>query len=408
MTKWARFPLAEVAPVAPATHFFGQDDVVWQLGLDQIESHTGRVLAKLRRPMAEAGSSTFAFDESNILYSKLRPYLNKVVLPDEPGIATSELIPLRPRLDVVVPAYLAYYLRSSQFVSFASQFVTGAKMPRVILSKFRGHHVPLPPLSEQRRIVDILDQADHLRRLRAEAKANADRILPALFLKMFGDPDTNPMGWPSRTLGDVVLSTHYGTSVRPNTNRSGIPVVRMNNIRASGELDLRDIKFVALDERDVQRYRLEPGDILFNRTNSEYLVGKTGIWADVDLSAVAASYIIRVRVDRSMALPEFVWALMNSASMKALLPRRARRASGMANINATELRELPAVLPPLHRQSEFAAAAIRLRRLVCHQRRSLDAMDRLFRHLTAAAFSGALTTSWRKSRTGGEAVAAAE
>ena len=308
------------------------------------------------------------------------------------------LAAIRARADRIEQEYLRFFFNYQEDVlAWRGQRSTFAAIGR---RDIEGLEVPLPPLSEQRQIVALLDQAERLRRLRTDADTNADRILPVLFLKMFGDPDTNPMGWPSGTLGDVVLSTHYGTSARPNTNRAGVPVLRMNNIRASGELDLRDIKFVDLDERDVQRYRLEPGDILFNRTNSEYLVGKTGMWEDGGRSAVVASYIIRVRVDRSKALPEFVWALMNSRSMKTLLPRRARRAAGMANINATEFRGLPVLLPPLHRQSEFVALAIRLRRLVCHQRRSLAAMDRLFRHLMAAAFSGALTAAWRNSRAG--------
>lgn len=198
--KWGAAPLEVVAPAQASDLRFGPDEVVWHLTLDQVEAHTGRILEKLRRPFAEAGTSTFVFDDRNVLYSKLRPYLNKVVCPTEPGVATTELVPLRPDPRILDRNFLAYYLRSQRFLAFASSTVAGVKMPRVIMSKLREHEVPLPPISEQRRIVEILDQADALRKKRAEADAKAARILPALFYKMFGDPATNPKGWPMKAL----------------------------------------------------------------------------------------------------------------------------------------------------------------------------------------------------------------
>ena len=207
MMGWPRFALRELAPAIPSRSTPDPSDAVWHLGLDQIESHTGIVLTKNRGPVSEAGNSTFPFDRSHVLYSKLRPYLNKVVIPDEPGIATTELIPLQPRPHLVSREFLAYYLRSPVFLAYASQYVTGAKMPRVILDRFWTHEIALPPLTEQRRIVEILDQADRIRRLRTEADVKAERILPALFIKMFGDPGTNPMGWDVKPFRDILMES---------------------------------------------------------------------------------------------------------------------------------------------------------------------------------------------------------
>ena len=185
---WPRYSLREVAPAIPSRNSLDPDDAVWHLGLDQIEGHTGVVLGKHRAPASDAGNSTFHFDQSHVLYSKLRPYLNKVVVPDEPGIATTELIPLKPHPHLVCREFLAYYLRSPEFLAYASQYVTGAKMPRVIIDRFWAHEISLPPLSEQHRIVEILDQAHRLRRLRADAETKADRILPALLVHALGSP----------------------------------------------------------------------------------------------------------------------------------------------------------------------------------------------------------------------------
>ena len=390
---WPRYPLREVAPAVPSRYSPDSADAVWHLGLNQIESHTGIVLSKHRAPISAAGSSTHYFDQSHVLYSKLRPYLNKVVVPDEPGIATTELIPLKPRPNLVCRKFLAYYLRSPGFLAYASQYVTGAKMPRVILDRFWAHEISLPPLSEQRRIVDILDQADRLRRFRAEADAKAARILIALFIKMFGDPTTNPMGWPIAPLGDAIAETNYGTSERANTDGIGVPVLRMNNISVAGEIEMDDLKFVDLDRTELNRHLLQRGDILFNRTNSIALVGKTGLWEESELQAVAASYLIRVRVDVDKLLPPYVWAMMQTTFMKSMLASRARRAVGMANINATELRRLPALFPPLELQEDFATLSASIRRLNVHRLRSFATNERISRNLLDRAFSGPLTTS---------------
>ena len=144
MMEWPRYALRELAPAIPSRSTPDPGNAIWHLGLDQIESHTGTVLTKNRGPVSEAGNSTFSFDRTHVLYSKLRPYLNKVVVPEEPGIATTELIPLQPRPHLVSREFLAYYLRSPVFLSYASQYVTGAKMPRVILDRFWAHEIALP------------------------------------------------------------------------------------------------------------------------------------------------------------------------------------------------------------------------------------------------------------------------
>ena len=391
--EWPRYTLREVAPASPTRDTFDTDDTVWHLGLDQIEGHTGVVLGKHRAPVSDGGNSTFHFDQSHVLYSKLRPYLNKVVVPDEPGIATTELIPLKPHPHLVCREFLAHYLRSPAFLSYASQYVTGAKMPRVILDQFWSHEIALPPLSEQRRIVEILDQLDCLRRLRGAADTKANRILPAVFLKTFGDPATNPMKWRTAPLGDAILETQYGTSRRANANGQGTLLLRMNNISSSGEIDLTDVKYVDLEPSECERHLLRTGDILFNRTNSVDLVGKTGLWKRSELSVVAASYLIRIRVDPGQLVPSYAWALMNTAHMKNVLATTARRAVGMANINATELRRLPWMFPPLQLQEDFATVADSIRRLKEARYRSLDATNQMFHNVLNRALSGTLTAS---------------
>jgi type I restriction enzyme S subunit len=307
-----------------------------------------------------------------------------------------DLKALSPTIDSLSNEYLAYFLQARSRRVLRHCVKRGPTVHSVDVEKLSQIPVPLPPLSEQRRIVEILDQADALRKKRAEADAKAERILSALFYKMFGDPATNPMGWPTGTLDKIIIETKYGTSARAANNGHGIAVIRMNNITSAGTLDLTDLKYVELDENEEQTLRLEPGDILFNRTNSRELVGKTALW-DAAIAAVPASYLIRVRVDQEKVFPEYVWAYMNSRYIKNVLFERARRAIGMANINAQELRGLPFMKPSKERQEEFVRGLSSIEPIIQRQHSSRERMHILFSALLSQAFSGELTAKWRET-----------
>ena len=213
--------------------------------------------------------------------------------------------------------------------------------------------IPLPPLDEQRQIVNILNRAARIESLRTRAAERLREFVPALFVKMFGDPVENPMAWPTEPLGDCCRQTQYGTSKKANDRGKGMPVLRMGNVTYDGELDHTDLKHVELSDAEVTKHGLRSGDILFNRTNSRELVGKTAVW-DGRFPAVAASYFVRLRLDESRVAPTYIWAAMNSAGMKRRLFTMARGAIGQANINATELRSIQLPVPPLDLQRRYA------------------------------------------------------
>lgn len=131
------------------------------LNLDAVQSNTGAILFK-NKVLADQiqGGSIITFSEHNVLYSKLRPYLNKVVLPDEPGFGTSELVPLLPNASILTREYLAWMLRSESFVTMISNAVAGTKMPRVTMDTFWKFNIPLPPVELQNQFADFVRQVD--------------------------------------------------------------------------------------------------------------------------------------------------------------------------------------------------------------------------------------------------------
>jgi restriction endonuclease S subunit len=141
------------------------DQQVWSLSLDQIESDTGNLKNKVMVEFKNLGSSTYFFEPPVILYSKLRPYLNKVFMPTDCGYATTELVPLYCNEKKVLPIYLLAVLRSKKFVEFANTNSGGAKMPRVIMDKFWDYEFAVPSIQQQQKFADfftsILNQKRH-------------------------------------------------------------------------------------------------------------------------------------------------------------------------------------------------------------------------------------------------------
>jgi len=260
---------------------------------------------------------------------------------------------IRANQDKCLPEFLGHYLKSSRFRKWTSES-QGANIKNIRKSGLEGFEIPLPPLAEQRRIVDILTRAVGIVRLRREAEKKAAELISALFLDMFADPATNPKGWSMKTVGDVIESADYGSSTKASEDGSGLPIIRMGNVDYAGTLNLADLKFVNLLDSEAEKYRLRNGDILFNRTNSKELVGKTGLWGN-ERDAVVASYFIRLRVDRNKLHPSYLWAFMNSRHMKRVLFDTARGAIGQANINSKEIKAFPIAVPPLHLQQKYAA-----------------------------------------------------
>lgn len=159
---WARKKMNDVAPTVSYKGDFNENKI-WLLNLDMVESDTGNIIMYNYVSKDQIGNSTCTFDTTNVLYSKLRPYLNKVVIPNEIGYATSEMIPLQPIKKIINRYYLTYMLRNKSFVVYISEKVSGAKMPRVTMNDFKDFKVPIPPIELQNQFAKFVNQIDKLK-----------------------------------------------------------------------------------------------------------------------------------------------------------------------------------------------------------------------------------------------------
>ena len=167
---------------------------------------------------------------------------------------------------------------------------------------------------------------------------------------MFGTYPNNPMKWETGRIRDIVEDVRYGSS-RPAVEGGKYPYLRMNNITYGGELDLTDTKHIDVPESELEKCTVRRGDVLFNRTNSKELVGKTCVY-NRDEMMVLAGFVIRVRVTERV-LPEFLSAFLNTDFSKQMLLGMCKAAIGQANINAQELQDIGLYLPPVELQYQF-------------------------------------------------------
>ena len=156
--KW---PVQKLIEVAPESNAVLQDsERVWLLNLDMIEEQTGKIIHKNVVNKSEVGSSTTTFNSEMVLYSKLRPYLNKVVVPDDEGYATTELVTLKPNKTYLNKYFLATLLRCNDFVKYAVNLSGGARMPRMPMNELRNFQCIIPPLNLQNKFVEFARHAE--------------------------------------------------------------------------------------------------------------------------------------------------------------------------------------------------------------------------------------------------------
>jgi|GEM_PF-32148 len=223
--------------------------------------------------------------------------------------------------------------------------------------------------------------------LRMLASANSQSSEP----KAVTDFGSTPARWPLRPIGSLAVRTQYGLSVR-GERQGQYPILRMN-CQEDGSVVMRDLQFVDLDAKTFEDFRLKAGDILFNRTNSYELVGRTAI-LDKDVDAVFASYLVRLEVDRNQIDPRFLNYFLNWDVAQGELRKRASRGVSQANISAGKLREFEVPVPPdVEEQAALATVLDAIKHQIEIQKRKRAMLDDLFRAVTQKLLAGELSVS---------------
>ena len=225
-----------------------------------------------------------------------------------------------------------------------------------------------------------------------EVKGRTTRPKPLASVEESEMPFDAPSGWEWVRFGELAAEVEYGTSQKASTIGGSVPVLRMNAIR-DGQVLLTDLKFVEPTIDDLPRLYLKDGDILFNRTNSFELVGKTGVFKGPDDKFTFASYLIRASLLRG-ASPDFVSLAMNSNYFrKTQIEPEVTQQCGQANFNGTKLRNALIPLPPLAEQRRIVGKVDQLLGL-CDELASRQESRRAARERLVVATLDRLTSPW--------------
>ena len=375
----AKYKLGDIAPIQQGS--VPESESYWLLNLDMVESNTGHIYECLYVPFDKIGTSTIAFDTNNVLYSKLRPYLNKVVIPDCPGYATSEMLPLKPNKNYITREYLTYFLRSPKFVAYINEKTSGAKMPRANSSDLKSVEIECPTLENQRHITSEFDRIISIVRLRQQQLQKLDELVKARFVEMFGDMVHNPNNWKKVNLGSV-CDVRDGTHDSPKYFSEGYPLVTSKNV-TSGRIDFTDCSLICKEDYNKinERSKVDFGDILMPMIGT---VGKPVI-VDVDADFAIKNVALIKFYENSKVINIFVRALLQSDYFDCVVISKIRGGT-QKFISLSDIRKLEICLPPMDTQNEFAAFVEQTDKSKVAIQKALDEAQLLFESLMQKYF----------------------
>lgn len=291
-------------------------------------------------------------EKDDILLARYGASVGKI-LSGLSGAYNVAIMKSMPNPDYITSPYIKYYFLSPVFqyrLSIVSQHrAAQAGFSKEDISDFQ---LPIPSLIQQQSIVAELDKINEIIDLKKAQLKDLDLLAQSIFYDMFGDPIENSKGWEVKKLGEVCTDVKYGTS-KPACEGGKYKYLRMNNLTADGHLDLSNLKYIDIPDSEIEKCIVRKGDVLFNRTNSIDLVGKTCEFT-LEEPMVIAGYIIRIRLSDEI-IPTFVSICFNTKAYKKLLRTIAKGAVNQANINSKELQAIEIPLPPLSLQQSFSS-----------------------------------------------------
>lgn len=377
----AKYKLGDIAPIQQGS--VPESESYWLLNLDMVESNTGHIYERLYVPFDKIGTSTIAFDTNNVLYSKLRPYLNKVVIPDCPGYATSEMLPLKPNKNYITREYLTYFLRSPKFVAYINEKTSGAKMPRANSSDLKSVEIECPTLENQRHITSEFDRIISIVRLRQQQLQKLDELVKARFIELFGTIHDNRFGFGVVTLQDVSAPIKDGTHQTPTYTtdvENGYKFLSSKDV-TTGKVDWSHLKYIPEELHRELYARISPrrGDILLAKN------GTTGIAAIVDRDEVFDIYVSLALIRPHGVDPTYLWAAINAAETKQQFDASLKEI-GVPNLHLGEIKKARIILPPMELQEQFATFVEQTDKSKVAVQKALDEAQLLFDSLMQKYF----------------------
>ena len=357
----------------------------WILELEDLEKDSAKIIQRLTKDERDIKGVRHSFHKGDVLYSKLRTYLNKVLVADEDGFCTTEIIPVT-SMASVLPEYLNYVLRSKYFVDYTVQCGYGVKMPRLSTTDACNGQIPLPPYNEQKHIVasiegwfqiiDLLETAkEDLQTSITQAKSKILDLAihgklvpqdpndePAIELLKRINPkfvpcdnahyENLPSNWTAILLGDLCFTINgLWKGKKPPFVHVG--VIRNANFTKDCKLDYSNIAYLEVEVKQYEKRKLQYGDIIVEKSggSDNQPVGRTILFekTEGDYSFSNFTSILRI-YDGYPALPEYLNMYLQVVYQTGITKRMQTQTTGIHNLIFDQFLAIPIKLPPLAEQ----------------------------------------------------------
>ena len=375
---WEKTRLDEVAKLdCQSIHPSDILDQTAYLGLEHLNGEGGINLAETVAS-ADLKSNKYKFSRHHILYGKLRPYLRKISRPDFEGICSTDIIPILPG-EKISRNYLFHFLRTPLMVQLATNQSSGANLPRLNPKRLASFHIPLPPLSEQKRIAGILDKADALRVKRRESLSLLDNLIQSTFLDIFGDPVMNPMGWDVHALENLGNVQTGGTppSKFEGMFDGGIPFVTPGDLTEKWVVSARTVT-----EAGAKKSKTVNKGATFVCCIGATIgkMGKASTHSAFNQQINAVSWRDAVVDDFGLEAMKFFKSKIIKDGASTTLPI----------LKKSLFQKICIPVPPLSLQRRFAAIVESIEKQKARLKAHLAELDNLFASLQQRAFNGEL------------------
>jgi type I restriction enzyme S subunit len=403
--SWAAAKLSDVCQINPrGKSGLAEDDEVSFVPMAAVSEFSGSIVAAETRPLREVQKGFTPFKESDVLFAKITPCMENGKaaiarnLVNQRGYGSTEFHIIRPSA-LVLAEWILAIIRTPEFRrAAASSFQGAVGQQRVTSSFLESFRIPLPPVSEQQRIVEILQEAEGIRRLCANAGAKTSALIPAVFEGVFGDPVRNPRRWSIEPLAALINDTPKNGLYKPaDFYGEGTPIIRIGDFSKGILRSSRALQRVRIAEDEIQQFGVANGQILINRVNSIEHLGKSLLIASLTEPTVYESNMMRLDPNREKVLPDFLIGCLQHSSIVAKLSAKAKKAINQASVNQTDVLTLQIPVPPIATQEAFGAHVAEIEELRACGEQSLRAEQALRAALAAHAFSGELTANWREA-----------
>jgi len=320
--------------------------------MDCVESNSGRLLKSIKCLGKEIKSIKYRFNVNHILYGKLRPYLNKVFVPNKEGICTTEFIPFI--VTNAVREYVAFYLRRKEVVNFAMSHITGTRQPRVIVDAFLEYPIPLAPLEEQKRIVSRLEKlvsrAEEAWRLRRMAGEEAERIMQVALCKVFSQAEEK--GCERVGLGEVCEINPPKSEVKNLPDDMEVTFIPMSAVsEVTGKIENPEKRLLAEVRNDYTYFRED--DVLFAKITPCMENGKFAIARNLINGIGFGSTEFHILRPLGEVMPEWIHYYIRQKSFREEAARNMTGSVGQQRVPRHFLESAKIPLPPLEEQKRM-------------------------------------------------------